>query len=151
MTTTHYPIDFDTYEIGDVIGVDVIEHAFGVKRDDRRYRLSQLAMANAAERAFMERGQLVTIKSQGDDVAILSHPEASIYNERRFKSALSSMVRCHARHTAVPMDQLPDDESRTRHTITNMRNGRTLQAAKQARRLPVQIEEQQRITPGRKR
>lgn len=145
-----YPIDFEPYDLDDVIPAEVIERAFGVSRESKEYRLKQLAMREAAARHFAAQGRVVTIRATGDDLHILGHAEASVYNEKAAERMIAGFARAVHRHNHVDVGELPDDDSRSRHTRAQLRNGRTLQAMRKARRecAKIEVKDTPRLVPA---
>jgi hypothetical protein len=145
--TEPFPIEFSKYRRGDKIHASVVERAYGIARDDRRYRLrAQLQMKAAAEHAFRLRGEgEVTIVCRGDDLVILTHAEASRENTRRFWQHFTGAGRARVRHADVDPAQIPEGE-RLPHALQQTRMGRMLAAAVRASRT-MRLPDTKRITP----
>jgi hypothetical protein len=146
METRIYPFETDHLRKGDRVTREQIERAYGVKAGTDEYRLR--GMLRAREHvlsAFAERGEIVTVTEERQDLVILTDEEAAAYNERHFDLALDSMRRCHGRKLAVDRAEL-SAEVRERHDRTLLTQGRQLHAVRVAAKLEAAPRE--RETPA---
>ncbi len=146
-TTSEYPIDTRELHKGSIIAPEIIERAFGVKRETRAYQLALLRARNYIERRFLDRDEVVTIVTRRDAIVILLDEEASVYNEREFWNDIDAARRKHGRMLGTNRANLSDAriDSHDRATETQ---GRVLAAVRQARKEPPKIGPTPRNTPA---
>lgn len=138
-----YPIDFDTIEKGSNVSPEAIEHAYGLRRTDPKYRLKQLDLRDRIVDELAVRGLRVTVKLVGDSLRVLTDEEAARYNPDMFDRSIRGAARAHQRNTHVDPSQLTE-EQRARHERNLEVQGKMLQGVRSARRSAV-------LTPARRR
>lgn len=102
MDSSKYPFDFASMQPGDIIDVEVIERLTDTKRDDREYWRECLKVRSIIIKGIMDfQGWEPTVKSEGFNLRILMHNEASKYNPKRRRIALRQVVSSHRRMLSV--------------------------------------------------
>lgn len=130
---TEYPLVTDHLTKGSRITVDEIERAFGVKRGTDEYRFKMLRARAYVEQRLSDRGELVTLISEGYDIVILTDEEASAYNARRFETSRRAGERAFVRLGQVDRSRLSEEASK-RHDRDLVAIGRRIQADHAAER-----------------
>jgi len=127
-------MDIDDLELGSVVEASTIEHVLSCNVDDRNYGIKKLALAQFIENEWQsERGFRCTIKHRGDSLVILPHSEASRENPQRLRRALRTAGRAQQRNLDVDPSEF-DADDRERHARNLEVDGKTLSAARKARR-----------------
>jgi hypothetical protein len=146
MESTEYPIQTDDLSKGSVITADELERATGVRRDSDRYRLGLLKVRDYITERFRDRGEIITVKQEGDTLRILTDAEATEYNERSAEQGLAKMGRALVRQVGVDVRNLTDAQRRD-HERRLLIQSKTLQAARAGRRAALQPGRHERTTP----
>lgn len=143
---TEYPLDTEGLHKGSRIAAEVIEHAFGIVRGTDAYRLRLLRVRDYIARRLRDRGELVTIVSQGHGLVILTDEEALDYNARRFEIETRQRERCFVRLGQIDRANLSEARRGTleRNVVAI---GHRIQVDRQARR-EVKLRPNERQTPG---
>jgi hypothetical protein len=88
-----------------------------------------MQLAEFIQRSLWKIGKQFTVTTSAGQVNILTHEEASKYNESRFDLAISKMRRCNRRLNAVDIGSLSKD-SRDEHGRAIIRQSRILSMLK---------------------
>lgn len=103
-----YPIDFGLLKKGDEFNRQQLEDILGEKAGTEKFQFARLALQGMIH----ERTDF-TAKCMGDDgLRILTDPEASEHNAKRFDQGLRAMAFRHQRNALVDVEQLSEDQRR---------------------------------------
>ena len=145
--TQPHPMDYESLKKGDVIPASRIEHVMQVKRTDvKAYQLAMMKMSGQIQIEFAHLGQFWTVRQQGDDLVILTDPEAHHYNVKSHESLYNRMRRALMRLQGVDRTML-DADQRDEHEHDLISQGRQVQAIRTARS-QLRLESHKRTTPG---
>jgi len=123
-----YEIDIEAIEPGQTITQADCEAVIGYRRNGREYeyQFALMQLGKFIERSLWNSGKQWTVRTTGGEVQILTHEEASRYNESRFDLAIDKMKRCNRRLSAVDVGRLTP-EARSDHGAAIIRQSRVLQ------------------------
>ena len=141
-----FPIDMDALKKGSYIEPDIIERAYGTKREMADHQLSCLKLAKEIERYLRDRGFVWTLKQERGGLRILEDAEASEYNAQLGDKNLRSIVRVHNRQSHVDVGALSDEEAR-HHEHRLLRSSFYVQAIADTRRKLAAEERRRRLKP----
>ena len=144
---TEFPIKTDHLVKGSVIAVDVIEAAFGNKRETQRYQLDLMSVQDYVERRFADRGEVVFVIQEKGALRILTDEEAPAYAAKLFREGIRRAGRAHRRQLGADRSQM-SDPTRVTHDRQLEVQGRMLAAAAKERR-SIAPSPSERQTPGR--
>lgn len=144
-----YPFDTDHLIKGDTIQAEVIEHGYGVKRGDERYRWTLLRAKKFVAKQFKERGEVVTIVIRGDTLKICTDDEQLKPNIQSISMGQRKIRRGHDRMKGSDRSKM-SPEVLAKHDRVVEVTGRKLAAMRQVTtaELPAPAA---RTTPGRKK
>lgn len=111
-----FEIDVSGLNIGDTITQDVCEGIVGIKRaiDPYNYNFQLMQLADHINRMLWKEEKRWTVVTSEGEILVLTHEQASQYNQRHFKAAMAKMRRCNRRMAAVDVAEL-DAEARKIH------------------------------------
>jgi hypothetical protein len=123
-----FDINVEHLEAGHTIEQSTCERVIGFRRDANQYgyQFALLQLGDFIQRSLWKSGKCFTVRTSNGEVQILTHEEASKYNESRFDLAIDKMRRCNRRLTAVDVGQL-SPEARSDHGSAIIRQSRMLQ------------------------
>jgi hypothetical protein len=126
-----YEIDVTDVEAGTTVDLNECERVLGIKRkgNEYNYQFALMQLAEFIQRSLWKIGKQFTVTTSAGQVNILTHEEASKYNESRFDLAISKMRRCNRRLNAVDIGSLSKD-SRDEHGRAIIRQSRILSMLK---------------------
>jgi hypothetical protein len=126
-----YEIDVTDVEAGTTVDQSECERILGIKRkgNEYNYQFALMQLAEFIQRSLWKIGKQFTVTTSAGQVNILTHEEASKYNESRFDLAISKMRRCNRRLNAVDIGSLSKD-SRDEHGRAIIRQSRILSMLK---------------------
>jgi hypothetical protein len=106
-----YEIDVTDVEAGTTVDQSECERILGIKRkgNEYNYQFALMQLAEFIQRSLWKIGKQFTVTTSAGQVNILTHEEASKYNESRFDLAISKMRRCNRRLNAVDIGSLSKD------------------------------------------
>jgi len=133
--TMKFNIDVSHVEAGDVIEKSVCEQVIGfpMEQDQYQFNFQLMQLADYVGKLLWKDGKKLTVVSRGGEVVVLTHEQASKYNDSRFELAAKKMRRCNKRLLAVNVSELPK-EARESHTMSIIKQSRILQGLSQARK-----------------
>lgn len=126
-----FDIDFESVAAGSVLSEADCEKLFGVTYgvDPVQYQFKLMQLSDYVERELAKRGDMLTVVCDGRTVRVLSHEEASIYNQRHFDNAIKKMRKCNRRLTAVDIREMSQEQI-AQHDKSLVRQSRILMAIK---------------------
>ena len=142
-TNRHPNIDYMALQKGDVIGIEELEKITHKQVGTDAY---DLAVMGIRKRILDEREDL-TVVHDHDTLRILTDPEASTYNDTRFKRSIRVMCESNNRLIQVDTSQF-NKELSDKHLRRIELNSRTYQAAMLGRRGKLTLPPVTRKTPG---
>lgn len=130
-----FDIDVTNVEPGTNIEQSVCETIVGIKREADAYQYNFLLMqlGDFIEKSLWKIGKQYTVRTTGGSVQILTHEEASKYNDSRFDLAIAKLRRCNRRLMAVDPGRLTP-AARLDHGTAIIRQSRILALVKTATR-----------------
>lgn len=130
-----FDIDVTHVEPGTSIEQSVCETIIGIKRESDAYQYNFLLMqlGDFIEKSLWKIGKQYTVRTTGGSVQILTHEEASKYNDSRFDLAIGKLRRCNRRLMAVDPGKLTPG-ARLDHGTAIIRQSRILALVKTATR-----------------
>lgn len=132
---------------GDYIIPEVVEAEVRCPRDEPRYRLESLKLAQEISRYFeCERDEVVTVRIEQGGIRILTDSEASDYNHASFESGVLKMRRSHRRNLGVDVSNLEESEVRDHRRVLTSQAAQ-LSAVGEARRHYPSLVPVRRQTP----
>ena len=136
-----FDIDLETIEPGSVLEMHACEKLFGYSREDNptKYQFDLMRLADYIHRELIKHDRVLTVICDGSDVRVLTHQQASDYNQQHFQNAIKKMRKCHRRLIAVNTAEL--DAARViHHDKSIVRQSRILQMIRSAGRGNIDIE-----------
>lgn len=130
----NFDIDVENVEPGTTIEQSTVEQIIGIKRkgNEYEYQFALMQLGEFMQRSLWKIGKQYTVRTSGGEVQVLTHEEASKYNDSRFDLAIEKMRRCNRRLTAVDVGQL-SKEARDEHGRAVIKQSRMLAMLKSAR------------------
>jgi len=143
-----YEIDTTGIEAGDIIDQHVCESVIGYGRKGREYdfQFELMQLADQIARELWKDGKRFTVTVKDGSICVLTHEQASQYNQARFENAKGKMRRCHKRLVAVDTSKFTRDAA-IEHMEAIAKQSRTLQMIRSRSQLVVEPTE--RKTPTR--
>lgn len=145
MIASRTPMDFETLSKGDSLSPSELEAILHVSEGSKEYAFKVMALQQQITEAFRQSGQRVTVAMVKGSLRVLTDPEASEYNAKRFRKSLRTVAETHERMCAVDVGQLSREE-RDEHERQVFRQGHILTAITQARK-ELGVKPVQRTTP----
>jgi hypothetical protein len=149
--------DFEVEQIepGTTVEQSTIEAVLGMKRqgNEYAYQFALMQFGEFVQRSLWRMGKHYTVRTSGGEVQVLTHEEASKYNDSRFDLAIEKMRRCNRRLIAVDVAEL-SAEARADHGAAMVRQSRILGLVKGVKKcLELNTESPKRppIPSGQKR
>lgn len=140
--------DVDEIEVGCVIDKATIEAALGYTQESnwREYQFSLMKLQHELAMQLSQEGKLFTVVVDGGSLRVLTHEEASKYNDAASKNAIQKMERCLRRSQAVDTGDFSDDALKF-HERSLLRQSRILQAIKSVRRKKLTLDTHENNKP----
>lgn len=131
----NFDIDVENVEPGTTIEQSTVEQIIGIKRkgNEYAYQFALMQLGEFVQRSLWKIGKHYTVRTSGGEVQVLTHEEASKYNDSRFDLAIEKMRRCNRRLAAVDIGQL-SKEAREDHGKALVKQSRILAMMKTAKR-----------------
>jgi hypothetical protein len=104
-----FPVDYDKLDKGDIIPAQVVCDFYGIQRSSRAYALVALRFAEQVKLELSRRGKNVVIRSDHDDLRILTDEEAVDYTEREYRAGLRKAARRNADARRIDVANLTSD------------------------------------------
>ena len=144
-----YEIDVQYVEPGTVIEQSQCEEILGIKRDgnEYNYQFALMQLGEFIQKSLWKLGKEYTVTTSSGQVNVLTHEQASKYNESRFDLAIGKMRKCNRRLNAVDVGEL-SKETREEHGKAIIRQSRILSMLKTASRDLTPEAARPRITLG---
>lgn len=140
------PLDIEDLNKGDIIRQEELVAITGKSLGSQDYCFAILALGEMIMKEKEKLGDPVTVRMCKGNMEILDDETASQYNDRRFVSHLSKMLKTHGRLMQVDISGF-DDETKKLHDKRLERNGITLQAALMGRRGKLDLKPYERKIP----
>jgi len=146
-----YEIDVQYVEPGTTIEQSQCEEILDIKRDgnEYNYQFALMQLGEFVQKSLWAIGKEYTVTTSSGQVNVLTHEQASKYNESRFDLAIAKMRRCNRRLNAVDVGELTKD-ARDDHGKAIIRQSRILSMLKTASRDLTHEVAKPRITLGNK-
>lgn len=130
-----FDIDVSDLLPGDSIPQSKCESVIGMRRTGREhlYQFALLQLGDYIQKALWKIGKQYTVRAVGGEVQVLTHEQASKYNDSRFDLAIAKMRRCNRRLMAVDIGSL-SKETRQDHERAIVKQSRMLSLLKSASR-----------------
>lgn len=128
--TQYHPIDFDSLHKGQVIPVEVLEEALGIKSNKEQYPLKLLGLKDQIKKHMRSIGSPLTVKVRKKELHILMDAQATEYNFNWQKRRLRSSIEFHRQLLEVDSKNLTADEKRI-HERRMLVSSRYAQAIRQ--------------------
>ena len=144
-----FDIDLETIEPGSVLEMEACEKLFGYlrKNDPIKYQFDLMRLANYIYCESANRGRIFTIICDKSDVRVLTHEQASDYNQQHYKNAIKKMRKCHRRLVAVNTAEL-DAARIANHDKSIIRQSRILQMIQSVGRGEITAEPRKQDRPA---
>lgn len=129
-----FDVDIDSIETGSVLGVSECEKLFGYTRqsDPVRYQFDLMRLSDWIGKELFKRDRLLTVTCDGSDIRVLTHEQASDYNQKHFDNAIKRMRKCSKRLAAVDIRELTAERVKT-HDRAIVRQSKILQMIRNVR------------------
>ena len=146
-----YEIDVTEVEAGTTVDQSECERILKMNRkgNEYEYQFALMQLAEFIQKSLWKIGKQFTVTTSAGAVNILTHEQASKYNESRFNLAISKMRRCNRRLNAVDVGSL-SKESRNDHGNAIIRQSRILSMMKNVNKDIEPEPVKKRITLGTK-
>ena len=146
-----YDIDVTNVEAGTTVDQSQCEKILDMKRkgNEYDYQFALMQLSDFIQRSLWKIGKQFTVATSAGQVNILTHEQASKYNESRFDLAIAKMRRCNRRLNAVDVGEL-SKEARDDHGKAIIRQSRILSMMKTANRDLSPEPVKKRVTLGTK-
>ncbi len=131
--TDEYPINTKDLAKGSRITAQQIEHATGVLRDAKNYSFAMLKLKGYITYRLANRGLDAVIRSQKDDLVILTDEEAAPYTDTKFQMRIQQAGHALREQLSVSRAGLLPEQIED-HDRACVVNGATYAGAKKARR-----------------
>jgi len=130
-----FDIDVRVLEPGTTVEQSECESIVGIKRtgNEYAYQFALMQLGDFIQKSLWRLGKHLTVRTTNGEVQVLTHEEASKYNESRFDLAIDKMRRCNRRLNAVDVGEL-GKEAREDHSKAIIRQSRILTMLKTVRR-----------------
>ena len=99
------------------------------QQDGLEFQFRLMQLADYIGKLLWKEGKKYTVCTRGSEVHVLTHEQASKYNDSRFNGAVAKMRKCNRRLIAVDVSKL-SPEMRQQHDETIARQSRMIQALK---------------------
>jgi hypothetical protein len=144
-----FDINLETIELGSVLEMETCEKLFGYLRKDDpvKYQFDLMRLADYIYRESVRRGRVFTIICDKSDIRVLTHQQASDYNQQHYQNAIKKMRKCHRRLVAVNTAEL-DAEKVQNHDKSIIRQSRILQMIKAEGRGEITAEPRKHDRPA---
>lgn len=128
-----YEIDIESIEPGSVLSQSDCDQLFGFsfETNPSDWQLKLVQLSDYVERELHKANRVLTVVCQGHTVRVLTHEEASVYNQKHFDNAIKKMRKCNRRKMAVDVTGFSGDQRKS-HDSGLLRQSRILQAVKQS-------------------
>lgn len=146
-----YEIDVTEVEAGTTVDQSECERILKISRkgNEYEYQFALMQLAEFIQKSLWKIGKQFTVTTSSGAVNILTHEEASKYNESRFDLAIAKMRRCNRRLNAVEIGEL-SKEARNDHGRAIIRQSRILSMLKTANKDLEPEVAKKRVTLGTK-
>jgi hypothetical protein len=134
-------VNISELEPGSVILQAQIEEICGISRqqDVELFRFHQMRIVQQLSKSLIDRGSIFTVCSRKCNIHVLTHAEASKYNQRAFRNGLKKSKRSTARLLGVDVAQLSPAEVLEHDRALHVQ-ARTLSAISASMRgLPINV------------
>lgn len=130
-----FDISVDNVEAGSVLSQADCEALFGFSYEINPtvYQFKLMQLSDYVEKELAKLDRILTVVCDGQTVRVLTHEQASIYNQKHFDNAIRKMRRCNRRLQAVDIRELGPDRIK-QHDGGIVRQSRILQAIKTSTR-----------------
>jgi hypothetical protein len=130
-----FDISIDNVEAGSVLSQADCEALFGFSYEINPtvYQFKLMQLSDYVEKELAKTDRILTVVCDGQTVRVLTHEQASIYNQKHFDNAIRKMRRCNRRLQAVDIRELGPDRIK-QHDGGIVRQSRILQAIKTSTR-----------------
>lgn len=143
-----WPFDFHAIYKGDTITPDQCERIIGMSREQKRYALKLVKLAEILEKGLRRIGRKCTVRCLRDGIRVLTDAEAAEHNDAMVHQHLRGARRSVRRQSDVDTSNLSDGQ-RKQHEKALIRNGMMLQAAR-LRRIELANEERRAMLLAKK-
>jgi hypothetical protein len=147
METTKFPFDTDGLNKGDAIPAETIERAYSVSRDSKEYGFAILMARDFLTKAFLERGEVVTVAMVKGVLRIFTDEEQVEYNTNRFRDGIRDAHRAHTRMLGADRSEIRNTQKLEAHDRRLEVQGRILSAVDRERKI-LRPTPNPRMTPG---
>lgn len=130
--STPHPFDFASLNKGDIIEAARIASITSTEVGSPAYAFAVLGLRDMISSQLAMMGRPVTVIIRDSSLAILTDPEAAIYNAKRFRSGIRSARSAHGRNCAVDIEAL-NAEQRSAHEHNLITSARILQSIREAK------------------
>jgi hypothetical protein len=126
-----FEIELTGIEPGSVLAMSECERLFGYTRETNpvKYQFDLMRLADYVGKELAKIGLVYTVVCDGSDVRVLTHEQASDYNQQHFSNAIKKMRKCHKRLMAVDTRELEAERIKM-HDKSIVRQSRILQTIK---------------------
>lgn len=110
MSAERFPLDFDALNRGDYLSAEAVEKATLARRSDDGFWHKVLRLKEMIRDHFESRGEIVTVRSEGDGLRILVHTEQAEYAQDRERRAIKQVLISRKEAQGVDVLQLGDEQ-----------------------------------------
>lgn len=130
-----FDISVDGVEAGSVLSQSDCESLFefSYEQNPTVYQFKLMQLSAYVEKELAKIGKILTVVCDQQTIRVLTHEEASAYNQRNFDNAIRKMRRCNRRLLAVDVRELGSDRVKS-HDSGIVRQSRILQAIRSTAR-----------------
>lgn len=96
-TTEKYPIDFDALRKGSIIGADMLTNLFKLDRNDSRYNLACMQLAETVRTVLEERGVDASVCIRKGAIMVLDDAQGSEYERKQGRLGVRKIKRAFRR------------------------------------------------------
>ena len=130
-----FDFNVERVEPGTVLEQSQCEQIMGMRReaDPMAYQFALMQLNDYIERSLWKIGKQYTCTTRRGEIVILTHEEASRYNDSRFDLAIQKMRKCNRRLMAVDLGRLTR-QAKEEHGHAIIRQSRILSMLKQVNR-----------------
>lgn len=143
-----YPINTRNLGKGSRITANQIAYATGVRVGDHKFGLAMLKIKGYVAWKLAERGLDVVIRSEKQDLLILTDSQAAPYADAKFQARLHQAGTALREQLSVNRANLLPEQV-DEHDRACQVNGATFSAMRQARRKALVPTARERLTPGK--
>ena len=129
-----FDVDIASIDCGSFLAESDCQKLFGYARidDPVRYQFDLMRLSDWIGKELAKAGKVLTVTCDGAEIRVLTHEQASEYNQKHFDNSIRRMRKCMRRLSAVDIRELDSDRVK-RHDKAIGRQSKILQMIKSVR------------------